>query len=128
MRSAANTCIVRAGMMSRRVSPLEPEESVPEGTKVVTEHVEAAKAIDALRNIAKVLKAVGDENVQLKEGNERVAALESEAETLRTKNAELSQEAEESTGLIVDWRDLLEDFRRGLVDSDELLERTVGRA
>jgi hypothetical protein len=101
---------------------------VPEGTKVVTKHEDAAKAIDTLRGVAQVLKQVGDECVQLKEGNERVAALEAEADKLRAENAELSQEAEESTGRIIDWRDLLEDFRRGLVDKDELLERTVGRA
>lgn len=101
---------------------------MPEGTKVVTKHEDAAKAIDTLRGVAQVLRAVGDENVQLKEGNERVAALEAEADELRAKNTELSQEAEERTGQLIDWRDLLEDFRRGLVDTDELLERTVGRA
>lgn len=97
---------------------------MPEGsTKVVTQHREAAEAIDDLRKIARVLKAIGDENVQLKDGNERLVALEAEADQLREKNMALSHEADQ----LLDWRDLLEDFRRGIVTSEELLERTVGR-
>lgn len=93
-----------------------------ESAKVVTEHPEAAKAIEGLREIAKALKVVGDENVQLKAGSERIATLEGEVDTLGQKLIELQGDGDR----LEEWSDLLEDFRRGLVDRDELLERTIG--
>lgn len=94
-----------------------------EQAKVTTEHTEANDAIKCLREIAKTLKDVGDENVQLKEGNARLATLEGRVEELENaaaQDAEVVKECEE-------WRELLEDFRSGIRDRDELIERTVGR-
>lgn len=91
-----------------------------EGAKVVTEHEEAAKAIESLRGVAQSLKRIGDELVQSKG---LVDEWRGKVETLEREVSEVA--ADQVT--LESWGDLLEDFRRGIVDRDELLERTVGK-
>ncbi len=71
--------------------------------KVVTQDPSAQGAIELLRRVAVVLE-------------EHIAHLEADLETEREK-----------TGSVEELEDLLRDFRRGIVDKDELIDRTVGQ-
>lgn len=88
--------------------------------KMTTQHEECNGAIDTLREIAKVLKTVGDENVDL----------ELERDTLKDELAEVKDSLEEMQpdhDELLAWREALEDCRRGVITQDELYERTVDR-
>lgn len=78
--------------------------------KTVTEHSEANVAIAYLRQCAGTLKKLGDHVLDL-EGQ------------LTEKDAEVAVDRAE----LAEIKGLLEDFRRGIVEKDELLEKTVGK-
>jgi hypothetical protein len=83
-----------------------------EPQKVVTEHEGANAAIAQLRDTAKALKELGDEVLELRS---QLASMEEESVATETVSETFEQ-----------WTEVLEDFRRGIRDRDELLERTVG--
>lgn len=87
----------------------------PAGGKVVTEHEEANAAIGQLRDIAGVLKKVGDE--ALARSDARVQKLQDELEGQTRHIAEMEHEEEEFVRLL----DAVADFDRGVIDRDELL-------
>lgn len=81
--------------------------------RVVTEHDDANQAIDTLRQIATVLKQVGDENVYLQE---------------QVENAEEAVQAAERVAERLDGiAELVEDYGRGIIDRDELLAKVKER-
>lgn len=98
---------------------------------VSTDHPAANEAIEALRNAASVLKELGDENLRLQD---EIGDLRDEVSTIGPENDLLTRDLDaaenrrdEAVGQVEEWRLLLEDFRRGIRDADELIERTVGR-
>lgn len=98
--------------------PDEGKQTDPAPPKVVTEHEEANGAIDALRDIAKTLKEVGDENVRLNKSNNelfgQVNALEEESVAAADLDAQLES-----------WRTSIADHERGIIDTDELYAKTI---
>lgn len=87
--------------------------------KVTTEDASAQEAIELLRKVALVLKEIGDENSN---HDKDVAGYEEKIEQLEK---DLENEREERAS-VEGLEDLLRDFRRGIVDRDELIDRTVG--
>lgn len=82
--------------------------------KVVTDHAEAQHAIESLRSIAIMLKAVGDENVEL----------ESRCDTLQDRleeSATSAREAQDAWTAVTAVKEMVADFDRGLLDKDELV-------
>lgn len=93
------------------------ETQTPAGGRLVTEHEDADKAIKTLREIATVLKLVGNENVELSlrvdEGASRISELEGQLKQLE------DEELEELALL----RESVRDFQRGIIDQAELVTR-----
>lgn len=90
--------------------------------KVVTDHAEAQHAIENLRAIAVMLKAIGDENIEL----------ESRCDTLRDRleeSAVNAREAQDAWTAVTAVKELVGDFGRGLLDIDELMREVshIGR-
>lgn len=90
-----------------------------EQPKTVTEHTDAAKAIDALRDVAATLKRLDDENLEL----------EATAEELEGQVSDLEQEAvlaaDGAAAELEDWRVAIEDHERGIIDTAELYAKTI---
>lgn len=84
---------------------------------VASQSSEANDLIGSLRETAQGIKALGDENEHLREEKD---GLMGELHAARTDEERAGAELDE-------WRELLEDFRRGIRDRDELIEQTIGR-
>lgn len=92
----------------------------PQAQKMVTAHEACNAAIGTLREIAKALKDVGDENVEL---DARVTSLEEERDDLKDSLEEMQPDHDQLEA----WSAVIEDHRRGIVTTGELYERTVDR-
>jgi predicted nuclease with TOPRIM domain len=96
-----------------------PDETAEQPAKVTTQHKEANKAIETLREIATTLKHVGDENVELQEdyerANDHAGELEQQMSEMRADHETLES-----------WRETIEDYQRGILDKGELFDRTIG--
>lgn len=86
--------------------------------KVVSRSAAANELIGELRTLAKGIADLGDAR---EDSEQRMsAAMDSEVT--------YAEQAEEATGTLIEWTTAIEDYRRGILDRDELFERTVGRA
>lgn len=85
--------------------------------KVVSAHSGANDLIGELRSAAERAKVIGDEN----------ARLEDELNGALNDNERLRSDEAKASHVLAEWTELLEDFRRGVRERDELIERTVGR-
>lgn len=81
---------------------------VTQPERVVTKHVAASEAIGRLREIAKVMKLVGDDNVKLQQ------ELDDEHEKLT--------DAESGTERVGVLEQAIADFDRGIIDKPELVK------
>lgn len=90
-----------------------------EQPKTVTAHTAAAKAIDALRDVAATLKLLGDENLRLEEQVEELG------ETVNDLEGEAALAAEGAAAELEDWHIAIEDHERGIIDTAELYAKTI---
>lgn len=85
---------------------------VTQPERVVTKHVAASEAIGRLREIAKVMKLVGDDNVKLQQ------ELDDEHEKLH----DALTDAESGTERVGVLEQAIADFDRGIIDKPELVK------
>lgn len=82
-----------------------------------------ARANEIIANLRKALKGAATEIAAL--GDDAVHWHE-ELESAQVHESSVAAEAEEATGLLAEWRIALEDYRRGILDKEEMFLRTVG--
>lgn len=86
--------------------------------RVLSENPDANGVIEALREAARTVKALGDQaDAQAKHIDE----LQSAAEHLQSA----AQRGEDAMLQLESWRDQLDRFRLDLIDKDELLRETI---
>lgn len=110
MRSAGNTCIVWDGMTDQAPKATSQDEA-------------ANDLIAKLRVVAKGIAAIGDDFIE--EQAKTVAAETAMEKALADLHAAKVEE-EDATLTLATWRQVIEDYRRGILDRDELFGRTVG--
>jgi hypothetical protein len=89
----------------------------PEG-KVNSDHALADKVIKSLREAALVVKQMGDDDL---EDARRITDLEGKVEVFERESAD----QEDAISQLADWRELIGDFGRDIIDKNELLRRTI---
>lgn len=106
---------------------------MPQAAKLESENERANEALDRLRTVlgeigvhlkpvAQAIKALGDE-LEAKDGQIDDAKNEMDEALARVK--EMEEDAEADSHILAEWREAIEDHRRGLVDTDELYAKTV---
>lgn len=84
---------------------------------VATKHPAANDLISGLRVAAKEIKSLGDECIRLQR----------ELDAARYAGSEDREAVKALSDELDTWRELLVDFRSGIRDGDELLDKTIGR-
>lgn len=87
-------------------TPIQP-------AKVVSDSAPANEVIDILRDAAKRVQKLGDQLARQDEEINDLAGDLREAQNTRVEER---------------WRELLDDFRLGILDRDELLDQTIGNS
>jgi hypothetical protein len=85
------------------------------GGKVNSDHALADKVIKSLREAALVVKQMGDDDL---EDARRITELEGKIEVFERESADAISQ-------LADWRELIADYERGIIDKDELFRRTI---
>lgn len=93
----------------------------------------ANAALDKLREVFKALKEIAGDIKDIGDKASEAPAMFAEAERAKVKMDEMDrqlhmarQEAGDAEHTVMDWTDAIEDFRRGILDRDELFRRTIG--
>lgn len=90
-----------------------------EQQRVTTSHTGAQAGIDSLRGVAKCLAEIGEANLR---HEARVEELERD---LADAEREITSLEEAEVAELKAWREVIEDYRRGVRTREELFEMTV---